>query len=316
MKTARFSRLACWPMNSARICGRRRRLGGVLLGADRGGDAVVASGSAAAAAPRSAHRASSFRLSRIRPSSAAPLAHARPGPLHRRLRLGPPLAEVDQRGERIRLAAAAPAAAATARRCRSASRRPCRRNSVSSRQRQLGAHARRAASGWRGRRPRSRRPARAATAPRARPAPPSAPTPCTSSSGAEPVALGRIGEAEQHDGVLAHLGLDQQPRRGRRRAAGRRACASRLDADSRRRRRRARSARPPAPRAAGELRDHAAASRPRPAGEARAVMRVADRDRQRIGRIGAAQRRPRQQPAHHRLAPAPCRRRRCRPPPA
>ena len=104
MKIARFSRSACWPMNSASVCGRRRRLGGVLLGADRGGDAVVVVHRAAPAACRCA-RSPCQLLQAVADHALEPGLFAEP----RARRASPPpaprpaIAEIDQRRDRIRL---------------------------------------------------------------------------------------------------------------------------------------------------------------------------------------------------------------------
>ena len=87
---ARFSRLAFWPMNSASVCGRRLASAGVLLGA-RGRD-----GAALAHLSPSSLRLFADDLVERR-VLAEPLA-ARPTA---GLRLGPAVAEIEQRRERV-----------------------------------------------------------------------------------------------------------------------------------------------------------------------------------------------------------------------
>ena len=149
MNTARFSRLACWPTNSASVCGRSDA--SAASSSRRSGEtvrAVVAHGRAFRRCNAVMH-ADAARNTCPQRTPALPCVHlplillrqflqavadhrveaggfAKPldHPRHDRLRLGPAIAEIDQRRERI-LGRAARQRRGVANRATTASRRPC-----------------------------------------------------------------------------------------------------------------------------------------------------------------------------------------------
>ena len=232
MNTARFSRVAFWPTNSARVCGRSEA--SAASSSRRTGETVRSARRSVRAAP---FCASSFRLSRITASSAAVVAQPFDRARDRRLRLRPAVAEIDQRRQRVLGHARGRTGCGMAKPGADGIAPALSRNSVSrraaSRAPTPGARVRLA-----GRRRRWRRSDRAATAPTGSTAPPRPPTPCTVVSRRNQSRSAVSAKPIQLDRVLAHMRLHQQPRRlGRPRQRGERA-GSRRAPDSRRRSRR------------------------------------------------------------------------------
>ena len=209
MKTARFSRVACWPTNSARVCGRR--LASAASSSRRTGE-IRCGGSVAhpgAFLRQLLQAVTDHRIERRR--VAQPLDRAR----DHRLRLRPAVAEIDQRRNRVLGHAGRGAlrhGEARRRRHRSALSRSSVSSRTASRAPTPGARVRLARSpaamaddqiARRQRRQHGQRDPPADALHRGQQA--------------EPVALGRVGKAVEQDRVLAHMRLHQQPRDVRRR---------------------------------------------------------------------------------------------------